>query len=209
MLVVPKSHVSAAEESPLDSVISVTEFSDLKRVMESAHRPLTLLGMELDVLPVNLYRKYESLFAGTTIKDCSPLIKEIRMVKSSYELNLIRQAARMNDAMFAQVPEILREGMTETEFAGQLEAFYRKNGHQGLIRVRNFNQEIFYGHIMSGSNLAVPSCSAGTNRRAWAEPLSSFWSRIQGHQEKRTCSGRLCGGGRRVHCGPGKNLFSW
>ena len=174
MLVVPKSHVSAAEESPLDSVISVTEFSDLKRVMESAHRPLTLLGMELDVLPVNLYRKYESFFAGTTIKDCSPLIKEIRMVKSSYELNLIRQAARMNDAMFAQVPEILREGMTETEFAGQLEAFYRKNGHQGLIRVRNFNQEIFYGHIMSGSNLAVPSCSLGPTGGPGLNPSLPF-----------------------------------
>jgi len=51
--------------------------------------------------------------------------------------------------------------MTEIELAGLLEAFYRKHGHQGHVRVRGFNQEVFYGHIMSGPNLAVPSCSVG------------------------------------------------
>jgi Xaa-Pro aminopeptidase len=85
----------------------------------------------------------------------------MRMIKSPYELDLILQAARLNDAMFAHVRNVLREGVSEMELAGLLEAFYRKNGHQGHVRVRSFNQEVFYGHIMSGPNLAVPSCSVG------------------------------------------------
>ena len=67
----------------------------------------------------------------------------------------------MNDSMYAAVGDIIKEGMTEVEFAGLLEAHYRKNGHQGLVRIRSFNNDIFYGHIMSGPNVAVPSCNFG------------------------------------------------
>ncbi|MGC8605698.1 MAG: M24 family metallopeptidase, partial [Desulfomonilaceae bacterium] len=72
-----------------------------------------------------------------------------------------KRAAELNDSMFNSVHEMLKEGMLETEFAGLIESFYRSHGHQGLVRVRSFNNEVFYGHIMSGTNLAVPSCSVG------------------------------------------------
>jgi Xaa-Pro dipeptidase len=159
LLMVRKTLERAAQETPLTAVIPLAGFSGLKKGVESAGPPLRTLGMELDVLPVNNYRVYENLFADATIRDVSPLIKEIRMIKSPYELALIEQAAQMNDAFFREVREVLREGMTEIEFAGQMEAFYRKLGHQGHVRARSFNQEMFYGHIMSGSNLAIPSAA--------------------------------------------------
>ncbi len=162
LLLVRKNFERAAQESPLESVYSVKSFSHLKKSVESAcARGLTTLGLELDVLPVNNYRIYSELFPHAVIADISPLIKEIRVVKSEYELEIIKQAALMNDAIFAEVSEILEEGLSEVEFAGLLEARYRKRGHQGLVRVRSFNNEVFYGHIMSGPNLAVPSCSVG------------------------------------------------
>lgn len=161
ILLIPKESDSTAAQTPVETVIFVDDFADVKKRVESVYRSMKTLGMELDVLPVNMYRNYEALFDGVEIKDCSGMIREIRMVKSEYELDLIRQAAQMNDAMFSQVPEILQEGMTEIEFSGHLEAFLRTKGHEGLIKVRSFNQEIFYGHIMSGVNLAVPSCAVG------------------------------------------------
>jgi Xaa-Pro dipeptidase len=161
-LLVRKDYERASLESPLEYVSPTTSLADVQHtVLTSPHgRPKTL-GMELDVLPVNNFRLYEHLFPGTEIRDVSPLIKEVRMVKSPYELNILKQAAAMNDELFAQVAGVLEEGMTELAFAGLLEAFYRKRGHQGYVRVRSFNQEVFYGHIMSGPNLAVPSCSVG------------------------------------------------
>ena len=159
LLMVRKNMQRASEESPLDAVIPVAGFSELGKAVKSVRSPLRTLGMELDVLPVNNYKLYERLFGEATIKDVSPLIKETRMIKSPYELDLIKKAAQMNDALFRHVREILRAGMTEVEFSGQLEAFYRKLGHQGYVRARSFNQEMFYGHIMSGSNLAVPSAA--------------------------------------------------
>jgi Xaa-Pro dipeptidase len=162
LLLVRKSFERAVQDSPLEHVVAVKSLSGLKKSIERKYSgPLKRLGMELDVLPVNNYMVYSKLFPNAGIKDVSSLIRETRMVKSEHELQLIRQAALMNDALFSAVGEILKEGMSEIEFAGLLEAQYRKNGHQGFVRVRSFNSEVFYGHIMSGANLAIPSCSVG------------------------------------------------
>ncbi len=162
LLLVRRSFERAVQDSPLEHVVAVKSLSGLKKSIEREYSgPLKRLGMELDVLPVNNYMLYSKLFPNAAISDVSPLIRETRMVKSQHELQMIRQAALMNDALFSAVGEILKEGMSEIEFAGLLEAQYRKNGHQGFVRVRSFNSEVFYGHIMSGANLAVPSCSVG------------------------------------------------
>jgi Xaa-Pro aminopeptidase len=56
-----------------------------------------------------------------------------------------------------QVPGLLREGMTELELAGLVEAEARKRGHQGVVRMRLWGGEMFYGHLMAGPSAAVPS----------------------------------------------------
>jgi Xaa-Pro dipeptidase len=162
LLLVRRSFERAVQDSPLERIVPVKSLSGLKKSIEKeSSGPLKRLGMELDVLPVNNYMLYSKLFPNAAISDVSSLIRETRMVKSEHELQMIKQAARMNDALFSSVGEILKEGMSELEFAGLIEAEYRKNGHQGFVRVRSFNSEVFYGHIMSGANLAVPSCSVG------------------------------------------------
>ncbi len=162
LLMVRRDLDRARQDSALEEVLAVGSLADLKKAVRARlPRGIKTLGMELDVLPVNNYRLYQDLFPRAVIEDVSSLIREVRMIKSQYELDLIKQAAEMNHAMLGHVKNILREGMTEIELAGLLEAFYRKQGHQGYVRVRGFNQELFYGHVMSGRNLAVPSCSAG------------------------------------------------
>jgi Xaa-Pro aminopeptidase len=162
VLMVRRSFERAIEDSPLDNVVPLSRLSELSHIIKGAFAgQLHRLGMELDVLPVNQFNQYTGIFPSARIVDVSKLIRETRMVKSQYEIGLQRRAAELNDDMFNSVGEILREGISEIELAGVLESFYRRRGHQGLVRVRGFNQEVFYGHIMSGENLAVPSCSVG------------------------------------------------
>ena len=109
------------------------------------------LGVELDVLPAALYlRLHNHLFPGIPLQDISPLIRQQRMVKSAYEIEQIRRAAAILDEAVAAVPEILRPGLTELELSAAIEYRLRLLGHQGLIRVRNANLEIFFGHVLSG-----------------------------------------------------------
>ena len=109
--------------------------------------------MELDVLPAVLYFRYRAMFPKAEIVDISGDIKEIRMIKSPYELKIIKKAAELSDRMFEAAPRFLKEGKREIEFAAEVEHFLRSNGHQGGMRIRQFNQECFFGHIMSGGEI--------------------------------------------------------
>lgn len=162
LLMARKSYERAVEDTPLSSVARVRKLTEVGDHISSyvSEKP-RVIGMELDVIPVNVFRFYEAIFEGAEIRDISPMVREIRSVKSPYEVELIRRAGRMNDKVFEEIPNILKEGMTELEFSGLVEAEYRRLGHQGVIRIRAFNQDIFYGHIMSGANLAMPSVSVG------------------------------------------------
>ncbi|MHB8984250.1 MAG: M24 family metallopeptidase, partial [Carboxydocellales bacterium] len=115
------------------------------------------LGFELDVLPVNNYLQYAKIFPESTLVDVSGLIKQLRLIKSTYELNLLRDTAKIMDRVHQQIPGVIKQGMTELELSSIVEAMARREGHEGFIRMRAFNQELYYGHLLSGANAAVPS----------------------------------------------------
>jgi len=117
----------------------------------------TNLGLELDVLPTQLYFRYQALFPQVRMVDASHGIRMTRAVKSNFEIRIISEAAHLADRMFAAVPELIQPGKTEVELAGQVEALARKMGHQGLIRSRLWGNELFYGHLMAGASAALPS----------------------------------------------------
>jgi len=171
LLMVRKSLERALEETPLKNVLplkSPRQLPDLIRENGLAHP--AVLGMELDVLPANLYFTYQNLFSGSKIRDVSLSLRMIRSVNSDYELALIRQAAAFSDEVAGLVPEIVKAGMTEIELAGQIEAHARRLGHQGIVRMRLWGAEMFYGHLMAGPSAAVPSFLASPTGGASVSP---------------------------------------
>jgi Xaa-Pro dipeptidase len=141
----------AAAEIPWDPVF-YNDFGELPALLDERSVPRTgPLGLELDVLPTALYLRLQSkIFPGIPIQDISPLIRQQRMVKSAYEIEQIRRAAAILDEAFATLPEVLRPGLTELELSAALEYRLRLLGHQGLIRLRNYSLELFFGHVLSG-----------------------------------------------------------
>jgi len=157
-LAIRKSYERAKEESPLEDVVPFERTEEVVTLAaERGYPELGSLGLELDVLPASLYLRYQRLFPRARLVDISGIIRGLRMVKSPHEISQIAEASRRNTLFLRSVKDYLREGISELYLAGQLEAVARRNGHQGLVRMRRFNQEIFYGHLMSGENLAVPS----------------------------------------------------
>lgn len=158
LLMVRKSLERATAESPLASILPFTSPKQLMaRIRENGLEPPTVMGMELDVLPTNIYFSYRRLFPGVDIRDISVPIRMVRAVKSAHELDLIKQAAAFSDKVAQTLPSLLRPGMTEIELAGLIEAEARRLGHQGIVRMRLWGAEMFYGHLMSGPAAAVPS----------------------------------------------------
>ncbi|SHO49624.1 M24 family metallopeptidase [Desulfopila aestuarii] len=158
LLMVFKEFERAKQESQLVDVIPLVSPKKIPDQLQLMGLVLpSVLGMELDVLPVNLFSQYQKIFADAKIVDVSTEIRLVRAVKSSYEIDRIRKACALSDQVALRVPELLVEGKTEVQLAGEIEAYARSLGHQGIVRMRLWGSEMFYGHLMSGSSAAVPS----------------------------------------------------
>ncbi len=174
LLMIFKDYDRAKAESPINSVISLVSPRKIPDTLRDMGCALPdKLGMELDVLPMNLYVQYDKIFDTSSITDISTEIRMIRAVKSDFEIERIRAAAKMSDKLAAKVPELLEPGKTEIALAGELEAFARSLGHQGNIRMRLWGSELFYGHLMSGASAAVPSYLASPTGGCGTCPASA------------------------------------
>jgi Xaa-Pro dipeptidase len=112
--------------------------------------------MELDVLPAARYLDYAERLDGCELADCSPPLRRLRAVKSPWELERIREAGAMLAGVGERVAEVLTAGMTEIELAAEVEQWLRRQGHQGVLRMRGFNGEIHYGTVLAGPTAATP-----------------------------------------------------
>ena len=158
ILMVHKSTERARTESAIKKIVHLASPKKIPEILKhNGIEPPRRLGLELDVLPTNMYFNYRRLFQDTEIIDISPFIRKIRAVKSTYEIAIMRRAAELSDRIAGHVPNILQAGMTEIELAGKVEAEARRLGHQGVVRMRLWGGEMFYGHLMAGATGAAPS----------------------------------------------------
>ncbi|MEN8781296.1 MAG: Xaa-Pro peptidase family protein [Desulfobacterales bacterium] len=171
LLMVRKDIERATAESPLRKIVPISRPQELPELLRRNGYTLPRrLGLELDVLPANLYLGYRDIFSGAEISDISTVVRLIRAIKSDHEIGLITAAAGYSDQVADSVKEYLREGITEIELAGLIEARARRLGHQGIIRMRLWGSELFYGHLMAGPAAAVPSYLASPTGGAAVSP---------------------------------------
>lgn len=160
LFMVRKEAGRARMESGLKEVMPFNSMKDIPAILAQYGYPAPKrIGLELDVLPVNFYERYRTLYPNADFSDATPLIRKVRMIKSHYEIHLMKDAADQVDLVYRRAREVIRVGMTDLDVAAELEYTARKDGHQGLIRMRGFNSDICYGQIFSGTDSAVPSYS--------------------------------------------------
>jgi Xaa-Pro aminopeptidase len=157
LLMVRKSFARACEESPIEEIMDVKSLKLIPGILKDKGFSIEALGLELDVIPYNTYQFYQKIFKDSTLTDISDPLKKIRMIKSDFEVGLLGGACAVLDLVFADVPSMVREGMTEIELASLFEAGMRRRGYGGCSKMRAFNQDFFLGNVTSGASGAVPS----------------------------------------------------
>jgi Xaa-Pro dipeptidase len=152
-LLVRKSLERARAESPLAQVLPFPPSRDLAGVAGAARR----IGLTLDVVPVAAQAFWTRALPGVQWTDVSPLVRDLRSVKSPWELERMRDTARLLAGAIGEVPAFLRAGMREVDLAAQIELRLRLAGNEGSPRVRGFNQEFFMGLAIAGGAATAPS----------------------------------------------------
>lgn len=155
---VRRSFLRARMESALAEIVPINSLSELPGLVAGYGHPTPArIGLELDVLPVNLFHKYQDLYPNAQFVDASPLIRRVRAIKTHYEIHILQDAAVQADKVYCRAVEVIREGMTELELSAKLEELARQEGHQGYLRMRAFNGEVAYNHVLSGADAAAPA----------------------------------------------------
>ncbi len=160
LYMVRKDHSRARMECGLKHVVPFRSPKDIAGILgEHGVAMPECVGMELDVLPVATFRRFEKALGDCRTADASHLIRTVRAVKSAYEIAILKDAALLLGRAHKRAKEVIREGATDFEVAAELEYEMRRAGHQGMVRMRGFNSELFYGHVFSGPDSAVPTYS--------------------------------------------------
>ena len=155
VLFVKRELSRAKRESPLDEIFPIRSTKEILAYI----RPMRRIGLQLDVIPYNDVIKFKDLLGDCELVNVSPLTKELRKKKSPFEIGLIKRAALIQKKVYRFVPEVLKEGMTEIELGGKMEAYAKSLGHEGLLRVRSLNYEAYSWHIISGRSGSIVSQS--------------------------------------------------
>lgn len=153
LLMVIKSLSRAGRESPLKNLVQLKGYSHIFRVLaEHGHHEPARVGLEMDVLPTSRYLWLVQRAKGTEWADISRDLRLIRMIKSAYEVEQFRKGTAILARGYREIAGIIREDMSELEVDGHLALAARRHGHMGIMRMRAFNQEMTYAHVLSGDS---------------------------------------------------------
>jgi len=162
---VEKNYERAVMESPL-RCIKVASLDALPNLLCEYGLKGKRVGMELDVVPVSLYKKIRNLFGEWEVLSISTEIKRIRSIKSDFEIRQIKRSGEIVTEVFSKAKVCLREGMSELELDAILTSLGRSLGHQGLVRMRGCNQEMVNIYVLAGDSATMTSC--------WDTPISGY-----------------------------------
>jgi Xaa-Pro dipeptidase len=183
LLMVKRYYPRALNESSLKNIIEIKSVKELPQRIQDVYGSIPrTIGLELDVLPVKEFNFYRTLFSDCLLVDGSGLILETRMIKSAWEIGQMGHVAALSHKTFDFMKSEIRPGLSEMEFAARAEAFSRKHGHGGKMRVRDFQTEGYAWHVLSGKNSAMlgvldsPASGAGTSP---AFPCGAGWKQLE------------------------------
>ncbi|HZS10088.1 MAG TPA: Xaa-Pro peptidase family protein [Blastocatellia bacterium] len=94
-------------------------------------------------------------FPQYEVRDLTPTLDQLRLIKSERELALIRKATRLSCEAILEAMKSTRPGMMEYELDALAKFIFYRNGAQG---------EAYYSLIASGRNAWYPHYNAGKRR---------------------------------------------
>lgn len=110
------------------------------------------LMLELDELPYSDVVRLQNIFQPERLLNATTVVRQLRAVKSGYEIDLLRYSGQLHASCYAEVPSLYRPGMTDLELSIEVERLFRQKGATGHFRVFGQTMELFMGSVIAGDN---------------------------------------------------------
>jgi Xaa-Pro aminopeptidase len=150
-------------ESPLDCVAAFRSYKDLPETLSEFGLNIPdKVGVEKTGINWALADSLQKRIKAVEFISIDNPISRTRMVKSQWEVQkMILCGQRHHEALYHNLPEHIHPGMTEREISLAVWDCFFSLGHQGMMRMQNFGEEIFLGHVAAGDSANYPSVFNG------------------------------------------------
>jgi Xaa-Pro dipeptidase len=150
ILFVRRSFERALDESLFPNIKPMDGYRDAAETL--GNLPDTVY-LETEIVSLAMLQRFQKYFPFSDIKSLDAQVGWTRSIKSPYELSIMKRAGKIHRKVLEdKVPLLLREGISETEFANELFSILMAEGHQGLVRFGMFGTEMFLGHVAFGDS---------------------------------------------------------
>ena len=113
--------------------------------------------LESDILPYSEYIRIANTLKIENAANASVFMRQIRSVKTEFELVQVRKCARSHEAVYKQIPSVFHRGMTDIELQIEIERLMRLHGSLGIFRSYGMNMDIYMGSLLTGENAEAAS----------------------------------------------------
>lgn len=180
-----RSYERAKNESPLDNIYKMESYRD---VAAATGADFGNTYIETEIATLSLAERLKRYFKIEKLGSLDNVILSIRIVKSPYERFWMERAgAAHNEFLKNVVPGLLREGMSEANFAAELYFEMVKFGHHGVSRFAMFQTELAIGQIGFGESSLYPTSFDGPGGARGISPAAP----ILGSRERKLKKGDI------------------
>jgi len=150
-------------ESPINHIYSFRSYSDIETILKDLGFSLPkLVAAEMNGLSWALSNTLLKHLSGHQFVPGDRIIGMSRAKKSEWELNILREAGSKHERCLTKLlPPFLYDGITELEICHKISELFFSEGHLGILRMENYGEEAFLGHISVGDSANYPSVFNG------------------------------------------------
>jgi len=150
-------------ESPLKNIYNFKSYGDINVIVKESGNPLPkVVAAEMNGLSWALSQSLTKHLADQQFVSADKIIGMSRAKKSKWELNILREAGSRHARCLTELlPPHLHEGISELEICHKISELFLSQGHHGILRMENYGEEIFLGHISVGDSANYPSVFNG------------------------------------------------
>ena len=156
---VRRSYQRAVEESLFPFIKAMDSYKDaattIKNIPESVY-------LETEIVPLAMFQRLQKYFPFKNVKPLDAQVGWVRARKTPFELSVMEQCGKIHTKVLEEiVPTLLKENISEAEFAVEIYSAMVREGHQGQVRFGMFDTEMVLGHIAFGESSIYPTAFNG------------------------------------------------
>jgi Xaa-Pro aminopeptidase len=149
----------ASIESVVNRIVPFNSYKDVEGALRDAGAPIgKTVAVEMNGLSWMLGNSFSKHLPGLAFPSGDKVISMTRSQKTAWELERLRIAgAKHKTSMVDLLPQLLKKGMSEFQMAHTISHLFFSQGHQGILRMENYGEEIYQGYISIGESGNYPS----------------------------------------------------